>query len=65
MIIREARLQDANAIAQVHVDAWKTTISISLFPKNGTKSEFHIKSFDTKAIYTKIHLLVLNQQLIC
>ena len=27
MIIREARLQDANAIAQVHVDAWKTTYS--------------------------------------
>lgn len=27
MIIREARLQDAKAIAQVHVNAWKTTYS--------------------------------------
>jgi ribosomal protein S18 acetylase RimI-like enzyme len=27
MIIREARLQDAKAISQVHVDAWKTTYS--------------------------------------
>lgn len=27
MIIRKARLQDANAIAEVHVNAWKTTYS--------------------------------------
>ena len=30
MIIREAELKDANAIAQVHVDAWKTTYSAIL-----------------------------------
>jgi hypothetical protein len=27
MMIREARLEDAQAIAQVHVDSWRTTYS--------------------------------------
>ncbi len=45
MNIREARLEDAAAIAKVHVDSWQTTYG-GLLPKEYTKKRTYQKRYN-------------------
>ena len=45
MIIRKAKLKDANAIAQIHVDAWNTTYS-EILPSAYIEKQTYVKRCD-------------------